>query len=350
MNAIPAFVIGASGYVGGELLRLIGAHPTFELAGAISRDPGEKTIASEFTHLAPLYGDTPFVSVESAQGALAEARAAAVFSAAPHGQSAALLAEFDSIARNGTHIVDVSADFRFTDLNQFESIYGCEHGAPGLASQFTAAPPELSGAAPTRHVAHPGCFATAMLLGAAPLVAAELVGPDLFVTGITGSTGSGKAPSPTTHHPERHANLYSYKPLVHRHAAEVDSVLAAMTGHKTHVRFVPHSGPFARGIVVNLQAPLTSSVAAGDLREAFVAYFAAADFVHVRRDGSARLGSVVGSNYVEISVAGDGTSVAVSVAIDNLVKGAAGGAVQWMNRLFDLPETTGLQAPACGWT
>ncbi|MEM1262811.1 MAG: N-acetyl-gamma-glutamyl-phosphate reductase [Pseudomonadota bacterium] len=350
MSEIPAFVIGASGYVGGELLRLIGSHPRFELAGAISRDPGEKTIASEFAHLAPLYGETPFVNVETALATLAEARAAAVFSAAPHGQSATLLAEFDAIARNGTHIVDVSADFRFTDLKRFEAIYGCEHGAPELATQFTAAPPELTAESATRHVAHPGCFATAMLLAAAPLVAAELVGPDLYITGITGSTGSGKTPTPTTHHPERHANLYSYKPLVHRHAAEVDSVLTTTTGQKTQVRFVPHSGPFARGIIVNLQAPLTSSVSTGDLRESFKAYYAEAPFVRVRRDGTARLGHVVGSNYVEISVASDGNSVAVSAAIDNLVKGAAGGAVQWMNRLFGLADTTGLTAPACGWT
>ncbi len=349
MSQIAAFVVGASGYVGGELLRLIAAHPTLELAGAVSRKGAVEQVGDVFPHLASTLPDTPFVALDDAIAAAQDAGAAAVFSAAPHGHSAAVLARFAALGNKDLHIVDVSADFRFNDRAQFEAIYGVEHGAADLMREFSAAPPELLPSATTQHVGHPGCFATAMLLAAAPLVAAGLAGTEVFLTGITGSTGSGKTPLATTHHPERHNNLYAYKPLSHRHAPEVESVLAACHGSAPTVRFVPHSGPFARGILMNLQARTTRPVTADELTAVYARYYEQAPFVRLR-DGGARLKNVTGSNYAEIALASDGASVAVSCVIDNLVKGAAGGAMQWMNRLHGLDETTGLTAPATGWS
>ena len=171
----------------------------------------------------------------------------------------------------------------------------------------------------------------------------------LCVPWISGSTGSGKTPVAGTHHPERNSNLYAYKPLAHRHAPEVASLAAAASGRQTKVHFVPHSGPFARGIHVTVQARAHSKVTAEQLHAVYEQAYAGAAFVQVVA-GTPRIKNVVASNQCHIGVATDGESVVIMAAIDNLVKGAAGGAVQWMNRLWGLPETAGLDMAAPGWT
>jgi N-acetyl-gamma-glutamyl-phosphate reductase len=170
----------------------------------------------------------------------------------------------------------------------------------------------------------------------------------LFVSGITGSTGSGKLPQAGTHHPERHSNLYAYKPLEHRHAPEVVALAQAASGTQAKLNFVPHSGPFARGIHVTLQAPAAADATGNSLRAAFDTAYHDTPFVDVV-DGTPKLKNVVASNRCQIGTSiSDGTIVVMSV-IDNLVKGAAGGSVQWMNRLWGLPEESGLLAPAPAW-
>ncbi len=169
------------------------------------------------------------------------------------------------------------------------------------------------------------------------------------MTGITGSTGSGRSPQPGTHHPERHSNLYAYKPLSHRHAPEIAALSEAASGRQALVHFVPHSGPFARGIHVTVQAKASQRVSDSQLRSAFESAYADSPFVSVVA-GTPRLKSVVGSNYCQLGVACTDDAVVVMSVIDNLVKGAAGGALQWMNRLWGLPETTGLATAAPGWT
>ena len=202
---------------------------------------------------------------------------------------------------------------------------------------------------PTPHIGHPGCFATASSLAAIPLLQSQLSEAEIFISGITGSTGSGKSPQAGTHHPERHSNLYAYKPLAHRHAPEVAALILATSGRDSRVHFVPHSGPFARGIHVTLQAKALAGVTDQQLRDVYERAYADAPFVRVI-DGTPRLKDVVAGNECHIGVATDGDSIVVFAAIDNLVKGAAGGAVQWMNRLWNLPETAGLTTPAPGWT
>ena len=181
-----------------------------------------------------------------------------------------------------------------------------------------------------------------------PLVASGLTDGELFATGITGSTGSGRSPQPGTHHPERHSNLYAYKPLSHRHAPEVCLLAQKATGTLPKLNFVPHSGPFARGIHMTVQAH-AKGVSTADLAGIFERAYADCAFVKIL-DGTPRLKDVVASNACRIGVAAGEDSVAVTAVIDNLVKGAAGGAVQWMNRLCGLPETAGLIAPAPAWT
>jgi N-acetyl-gamma-glutamyl-phosphate reductase len=201
----------------------------------------------------------------------------------------------------------------------------------------------------TPHVAHPGCFATATLLASVPLLALGLVPPTLFVSGVTGSTGAGRKPIEGTHHPVRHSDLYSYNALSHRHAPEIAACARAATGVEADFAFVPHSGPYARGIHVTVQAPLKSPLDTARVMAALRDFYADCPFIRVT-ERAPRVKEVATSNYAHLSAAANGRTVAVMCVVDNLNKGAAGGAVQWMNRMFDLPEDSGLTAPAPGWT
>jgi len=350
--SISAVVFGASGYVGGELLRLIAAHPDLQFAAAVSESKNGEMIATTFANLSPAYGEQSFVGYDDWLDTLDDGSQLALFSAAPHGASAGLLATALENAHNksiSVHVVDASADFRYSNQSDYETVYGDQHGAPQLLDAFQSGVPEHVADVQAEHVGHPGCFATAVLLASVPLIGSGLTDDTLFVNGITGSTGSGRSPKPGTHHPERHSNLYAYKPLVHRHAAEIEVLIEAATGKKAKVNFVPHSGPFARGIHATVQAKTTSSVTTAQLQEVFARAYTDAPFIEVV-SGAPRLKDVVASNMCRIGVAGGDDSVVVMSVIDNLVKGAAGGAMQWMNRLWELPETTGLTASAPGWT
>ncbi len=355
--SIPAAVLGATGYVGGELLRLIASHPELRLAAAVSDSRAGHPIAATFPHLECAYPDLPFVAHESGEGhwieSLDRGSRLALFSAAPHGASAVLVKGALAAAAGrevDVHVVDVSADFRFADRSAYEAIYGCAHGAPELLEQFFCGLPEHADKdARHAHIGHPGCFATAVLLAAVPLLRAGLSDGELFVSGITGSTGSGRQAQAGTHHPERHSNVYAYKPLEHRHAPEIEALAARASGVDARVHFVPHSGPFARGIHVTLQARAARGTSIAALRAAYSNAYGDAPFVDIA-DGMPRLKSVVASNRCRIGVALGGDALVVTSTIDNLVKGAAGGAVQWMNRLWGLPETAGLTAPAPAWT
>ncbi len=352
MTRIPAIVLGGTGYVSGELLRLILGHPHFELAGVMSdSQPGERA-AKAFPHLAAALGDTAFRSQSDIAALIASRPTSAVFCAAPHGVAAALI---DSLllaaeaAGTTPRVVDISADFRYASATAYEAVYKHPHGAPARIAQFTCAVPEHLASSPTTHVAHPGCFSTAILLASVPLLASGLIEPTLFVSGVTGSTGSGRKPVDGTHHPTRHSDMYSYGALAHRHAPEIAALAAAASGIEAEFSFVPHSGPFARGIHATVQARLKSPRDAAAVLAMLREYYANAPFVRVL-DSAPRIKDIVASNYAHLSAAANGRTVAVMSVVDNLNKGAAGGAVQWMNRLFDLPETAGLTAPAAGWT
>ncbi len=349
---IPAVVLGATGYVGGEILRLLGTHPRFRLAAAVSNSRSGDMIGSVFPNL---YGAYPGMSFASAQGWLAtidKGSDLALFSAAPHGASAPLIAAALEGAADrdlNVHVVDSSADFRYATAAQFEAVYGLPHPAPALIPEFFCAVPEHSPVVEASHVGHPGCFATAVLLAAVPLIKSGLTGQELFVSGITGSTGAGRSPKAGTHHPERHSNLYAYKPLSHRHVPEIVASIDKACQKTAKVHFVPHSGPFARGIYVTLQAKMNSPVSADEIRNTFRAFYEDSAFVNIV-DETPRLKDFVACNDARIGVSCEGDTVVVMSAIDNLVKGAAGGAVQWMNRLWSLPEASGLTALSPAWT
>jgi N-acetyl-gamma-glutamyl-phosphate reductase len=350
--SVHAVVLGASGYVGGELLRLIGGHPHIRLAAAVSGSRAGDRVAAVFPHLEPLYPNVTFTARDRWADVLEPDSKLALFSAAPHGASAgAVAAALERAAEQNldVRVVDSSADFRYADADAYRQVYGVLHGAPQLLPEFHCAVPEHARGTDTSRIGHPGCFATAVLLAGVPLVTSGWIDDELFACGTTGSTGAGREPQAGTHHPERHANLYAYKPLSHRHAPEMERLLSDAGGCPVAVNFVPHSGPFARGIYVTLQARLTSEVTEGDLRQAFCDYYRESGFVRIV-DGAPKLKDVVASNYCHIGLTAANGRVVVMAAIDNLLKGAAGGAIQWMNRLWSLPESTGLLAPAPAWT
>jgi len=306
----------------------------------------------------------------------------AVFTATPHGAAAPLLARLFAAraaarnmngAANGAgdatagvapddknfHVVDLSADFRFDDAQRWEEIYGKPHGAPELLREFVCAVPEhftLSkhGTMP-RHAAQPGCFTTAVVCAAWPFFKLGLVEGDVFVAATTGSSGSGRTPGPGTHHPERHATLYAYNALAHRHEPEMRRLLgAACRGCEPEVEFVPHSGPFVRGIHatvrMTMRADATNSAAdrAAELVARVNTLYGERSFVHATTTPP-KLTEVVGTNRCRLGIAVRGRTLVVTSVIDNLTKGAAGGALQWMNRLFGFDERSGLELAGLGW-
>jgi N-acetyl-gamma-glutamyl-phosphate reductase len=323
--ATPAIILGGTGYVAGELLRLIAGHPRLVVAAILSDSQPGAPVSGAFAHLQSAYPDLKFAAAGEIEGIIGRTPVTALFSAAPHGISAAIVDKLLSkavAAGTRVHCVDISADFRYATQAAYEAVYKHAHGAPARIREFTCAVPEHMQKSPTPHVAHPGCFATATLLASVPLLALGLTDTRLFVTGITGSTGSGRKPVEGTHHPHRHSDFYSYGALSHRHVPEITACAKLATGIEAEFNFVPHSGPFARGIHVTVQASLKKSISTAEALDALTRYYKDCPFVRVAK-AAPRV---------------------------NLNMGAAGGAIQWMNRLLGLAETTGLTAPAPGWT
>ncbi|MCC7198543.1 MAG: N-acetyl-gamma-glutamyl-phosphate reductase [Gammaproteobacteria bacterium] len=348
----PTIVLGGTGYVAGELLRLVTGHPQLSLAAVASDSQPGESVAAAFPHLAPVLGDLRFSSHADVKDLVGRLPDSAVLAAAPHGVSAALI---DSLlahaAAAGTRprVVDISADYRFADAEAYARVYKHAHGAPARLPEFTCAVPEHLDVVTTPHVAHPGCFVTATLLAVVPLLRLGLVEPRLFVSAVTGSTGAGRTPTSGTHHPQRHSDLYAYNPLGHRHQPEMAALARAASGIDAEICFVPHSGPFARGIHATVQASFKAPMSPAEVIAALRGFYAGRPFVRVL-DTPPRMKDVVASNHAQLSAAADGRTLVVMSVIDNLVKGAAGGAVQWLNRLLGFEETAGLTASSPGWT
>lgn len=348
---IETVIIGAGGYVGGELLRLVSGHPSFRLAAAVSENRAGEPIATLLPQLAHCFPDLCFTSTANALKTVPAGANVAIFAAAPHGASGVAVAQVLHAAHEKsltTKVVDLSADFRHRSADRFEELYGVPHPAPALLGQFRCALPEHGEVSADSYISHPGCFATAALLAAVPLFAEDLVEPELFLSGVTGSSGSGRKAGAGTHHPDRHGNLWAYKALCHRHAPEIETQIFDYSGARANVHFVPHSGPFSRGIHVTLAARLKTRASAEDVLSSYRSFYAASAFVQTTAQPP-RLKDVVGSNQALIGVAADRGQLAVFCVIDNLLKGAAGGAFQWMNRLWSLPEDAGLAVPAPSW-
>jgi N-acetyl-gamma-glutamyl-phosphate reductase common form len=332
-------VIGAAGYVGGELLRLLLQHPEVGDLVATSRSKAGVPVGEVHPALAPLTD----VRLSGASPAEASRQADVVFLALEHGESSRVADEI--FAAGPGLVIDLAADFRVSDLELYARFYG-QHPAPELVPRFSYALADVlgTGLRGKPALAAPGCFATAAQLALYPLARTGLeLLPALF--GVTGSSGSGVHPKATTHHPLRAHNLFAYSVLNHRHEAEILQRWREWTGNPAaRARLMTHSGPFVRGIHLTLHVDLGERGAAVPVAQRFREAFAGRPFVRLL-DQPPELTHAVGTNYALIHVAqsADGREAQVMVAVDNLVKGAGGQAIQAMNLALGLPEETGLR-------
>ena len=329
-------VAGASGYAGGELLRLLLAHPAVEIGALTAGSNAGETLGALQPHLTPL---ADRVLTETSVSALAGHDV--VFLALPHGRSGAMAADLG----DDTVVVDCGADFRLRDGRQWERFYGGAHagtwpyGLPELPGQRNL----LRGA---RRIAVPGCYPTVSTLALAPAVEAGLVTPDVVVVAASGTSGAGKAAKPHLLGSEVMGNASAYGVGgTHRHTPEIVQNLSALNEHEVRVSFTPLLVPMPRGILATCSAPLTVGVSATDLREAYLKAYDAEPFVRVLPEGEwPQTKAVHGSNACHLQVTVDEAAgrVVVVGAIDNLAKGTAGGAIQSMNLALGLDETLGL--------
>ncbi len=339
-NRIPVAVIGASGYTGAELCRLLASHPRAQVVAVYARRAAGQRLADVFPHLIGRYD----LRIEEFDAAAVAARAQVAFCALPHGESARVVAE---LRAQGITTLDLSADFRLRDPAAWRAWYGGEHAHPApelLASAVYGLPERhraaLRGAA---LVAVPGCYPTASILAIAPLVDRDLVARDgLVVDAKSGASGAGRSPTAATHLPEAAEGIRAYKVAgAHRHTPEIEQELGGMA-----VLFTPHLVPMSRGILACVYAtPTDPSRPADAYREALADAYADEPFIDVLAPG--RLpdtAHVRGGNRVHVTAVYDARArkVLAMSAIDNLVKGAAGQAIQCMNLALGFDETDGL--------
>ncbi|GAA3397575.1 N-acetyl-gamma-glutamyl-phosphate reductase [Streptomyces roseoviridis] len=333
---VRAAVAGASGYAGGELLRLLLAHPGVEIGALTAHSNAGQRLGALQPHLLPL---ADRVLEDTTAGVLAGHDV--VFLALPHGQSAAVAEQLGP----DTLVIDMGADFRLKDSADWERFYGSPH-----AGTWPYGLPELPGARAalegSKRVAVPGCFPTSVSLALFPAYADGLAEPEAVIVAATGTSGAGKALKPHLLGSEVMGNVTPYGVGGgHRHTPEMIQNLSAVAGERVSVSFTPTLVPMPRGILATCSAPARPGVTAETLRAAYEKAYADEPFVHLLPEGQwPSTASVQGSNAVQLQVAHDeavNRIIAIS-AIDNLTKGTAGGAVQSMNIALGLPEETGL--------
>lgn len=347
MSAAGVAIVGASGYTGAELIRLLLGHPRVEVAGLYARRAAGSKIDDVFPQLA---GVTAAPVLEFDADAVAGS-ASIAFCALPHGQSARAVA---ALRERGLLVIDLSADFRLRDVAVYDQWYASAedptHPAAGLLGDAVYGLPEryraeLAGA---KLIAAPGCYPTSAILAAAPLLDAKLIRAErLIVDAKSGVSGAGRSPGLATHFPEVGEGVRAYKVGgTHRHTPEIEQELSRAAGAALQVLFTPHLIPMTRGIFTCVYAePVDPARAAGDYQSALEQAYAAEPFVTVLPPGRVPdTAHVRGSNRAHVAVSYDARTqrVLCMAAIDNLVKGASGQAVQAMNLALGWDETLGL--------
>jgi LysW-gamma-L-alpha-aminoadipyl-6-phosphate/LysW-L-glutamyl-5-phosphate reductase len=335
-------LLGASGFAGAELLRRLLRHPAAEVIRVVAKDHVGENVAAAHPNLE---GATELVFQDLPAGD-AIAGADFVMMGLPVAASLDVVAAAE---RTGARIIDMSGAFRVPDAAAFERYYGSVHPRPELLGRFVYGLPELNrekirGAA---WVASPGCFATTIELGLLPLAEAGLLEGTVEVVGITGSSGAGAVATATTHHPVRANNLRTYKPLEHPHTPEIVAALAAAGGRLTGLHFVPVSAPLARGIFATSFVRVAASLSEAELKAIYERRYAREPFVRLPQHRSPEVVAVSGSPFAEVGFAlgpleGERRVVTVFSALDNLIKGGAGQAVQNLNLMLGVDETTSL--------
>lgn len=342
MKRVKVAIIGANGYTGGEMVRLLAGHPSAEITVLTSRQFKGKNITDIFPSLRGIL-DMPLVEYEPES----VARSADIaFLAIPHTQAMPIVSEL--VERN-VRVVDYSADFRLKDSRVYQQWYKSEHTAPALLEKSVYGLPELhrKDVETAELVGLPGCYPTAALLGLAPIMADGVIDRErIVINSLSGVSGAGQTPKQQTHYPEIADNLHAYGVTSHRHTPEIEQELSLLARREIRVLFTPHLVPAIRGILSTITAPAVVETSAEELVERYKHFYKDAPFVRICAPGTyPEIRFVRGSNYCDVGLAYDGrtrTVIAVS-AIDNLCKGAAGQAVQCMNLMYDLPEESGLR-------
>jgi len=335
---LKTVVLGAGGLVGGELLRLLSMHPQVEAITAVSKSQAgvrAHEVHRSLLHLPDIeLVDLPYK--DAAQGA------DVVFCTLPHGESRMQMDQI--LSARPRCIIDLAADFRIRDSGQFEQAYGT-HQCPQLLKEFIYGLPEAFAhlIRQSRLIANPGCFATAVQLLLLPLADKKLLADNIAVFGVTGSSGAGVTLTPATHHPFRDGNLFAYKMLAHQHEAEINQTISEVAGEPRRVRLLAHSGPFVRGIHATAYFN-ENRLAKTNVEQIYREYYKNHPFIMIL-NRPPQVAEVALTNYVHLHILQKGSEVEIALALDNLVKGAAGQAMQNMNLVFGLDETAGLTFP-----
>jgi N-acetyl-gamma-glutamyl-phosphate reductase common form len=329
-------IFGGSGYGGAELLRILLLHPNVEIRFVTANEHAGKTVGQVHRNLLGLT-DLRFTTAPDDLEGLSDLDCA--FFALPHGQAMELAPRLPL----GVKVIDLSGDFRLNDAQVFAKHYEREHAAMDAQAQFVYGLTETNREVikTARRIANPGCFATATLLGLAPLVANNLLSCRVIVDAKTGSSGSGAKSAANTHHPQRSNSFYAYKPFTHQHVPEIEQALRSVGEWSNELIFMTHSLPVARGIFASIYTEMKHEIDATEARAMFADFYRDSFFVRLV-DGSPDINWVKTTNFCDIGFAARGRQLVVFTAIDNLVKGAAGQAVQNMNLMFGLDEKTGL--------
>jgi N-acetyl-gamma-glutamyl-phosphate/LysW-gamma-L-alpha-aminoadipyl-6-phosphate reductase len=334
-------ILGGSGYGGSELLRILLFHPQVELRLVTASEHANKRVDAVHPNLAKLT-DLGFSEMRDPRelGDLD-----CVFLALPHGQAMEIVPRLPA----GMKVIDLSGDFRLADGEAFARYYGREHTALGAQREFVYGLTEVNRARikEADRIANPGCFATALGLGLYPFIASGLARGKVIADLKTGSSGSGAKPAANTHHPKRANSFYAYKTFEHQHQPEVEQLFARANhewSRQASLVLQTHSLPAVRGIFASIYITTDGAMTAGQVGELMRGFYGDEFFIRMV-DGSPDINWVKNTNFVDIGWAASGDTVIVFSAIDNLVKGAAGQAVQNMNLMFGLDERAGLVLP-----
>ncbi len=351
MKKIKIAIFGGSGYGGSELLRILLFHPQAEIVLVTANEHAGKAVGEVHKNL---FGLTDLRFEKSSEDLSALENVDVAFFALPHGQALSLIPRLPENVK----VIDLSGDFRINDADVFKQFYKLEHTAADLQTKFVYGLTETNREQikSANYVANPGCFATATLLALAPMIESGLLTGKIIVDAKTGSSGSGAKAAANTHHPQRMNSFYAYKPFQHQHVPEIEQHLREIGEFSSEFVFITHSLPVSRGIFASCYLETAENLTDDDVKNIYERFYhpqkskiqnpkskIESDSFFVRIvEGSPDINWVKTTNFCDIAAHSIGKQIVVFSAIDNLVKGASGQAVQNMNLMFGLDEKTGL--------